>query len=96
MFLEDGRIKIDNNGIEKSIRPLAMTRKNRLLADGKEGAQEWAVIASLMETCALNGVNPCEYLVWAFDVLCNGHSQSRVDELPPWARAEHKPAGQAA
>ena len=49
-----------------------------------------------METCALNGVNPCEYLVRAFDALCNGHPQSRVDEMPPWACAEHKQGAQAA
>ena len=37
MFLEDGRIEIDNNGMERSIRPLVMTRENRLFADSRKG-----------------------------------------------------------
>ena len=101
VFLDDGRVEIDNYGMERSIRPLVMTRKNCLFAGSKGAAQHWAILASLTETCALNGVNPCEYLVWVFDALCKGHPQSRIDELLPWAcadmaRSEQKPADQTA
>ncbi len=49
-FLDDGRIEIDNNTVERSIRPLALTRKNSLFAGSEGGASHWAVLASLVET----------------------------------------------
>ncbi|MFG1379836.1 IS66 family transposase, partial [Xanthobacter autotrophicus] len=51
LFLDDGRIELDNNIVERSIRPLALTRKNALFAGSDAGAEHWAVIASLVETC---------------------------------------------
>jgi transposase len=62
LFLEDGRVEIDNNVVERSIRPLALTRKNALFAGSDGGAEHWAVIASLIETCKLIGVEPYAYL----------------------------------
>jgi hypothetical protein len=56
LFLEDGRIEIDNNAVERAIRPLALNRKNALFAGSHGGAEHWAVIASLIETCKLLGV----------------------------------------
>ena len=53
-FLEDGRIEVDNNPVERTIRPIALNRKNALFAGHDAGAQNWAVIASLIETCKLN------------------------------------------
>src|ERR1700693_3852715 len=53
LFLEDGRVEIDNNAVERAIRPLALTRKNALFAGSDGGAEHWAVIASLIETCKL-------------------------------------------
>ena len=53
LFLDDGRIEIDNNVVERTIRPLALTRKNALFAGSDGGAEHWAVIASLIETCKL-------------------------------------------
>ena len=50
-FLEDGRIEIDSNTVERSIRGLALTRKNALFAGHDRGAAGWAMIASLLETC---------------------------------------------
>jgi transposase len=50
-FLDDGRVEIDSNTVERSIRPLALTRKNALFAGSDGGAENWAVIASLIETC---------------------------------------------
>ena len=62
LFLEDGRIEIDNNAVERAIRPLALNRKNALFAGSDGGAEHWAVIASLIETCKLIGVEPYAYL----------------------------------
>jgi transposase len=61
-FVEDGRIEIDSNVVERSIRPIALSRKNALFAGSDGGAEHWAVIASLIETCKLTGVEPQAYL----------------------------------
>ena len=57
-FLDDGRIEIDTNVVERSIRPIALNRKNALFAGSDGGGEHWAVIASLIETCKLNDVEP--------------------------------------
>lgn len=62
LFLDDGRIEIDSNAVERAIRPIALTRKNALFAGSDGGAEHWAAIASLIETCKLNGVEPFAYL----------------------------------
>jgi transposase len=84
-YLDDGRIEIDSNTVERSIRGLALTRKNALFAGHDQGAAGWAMIASLLETCKLNRVDP---LAWTTDVLTklvNRWPASRIDELMPWA-----------
>ena len=86
-YLDDGRIEIDSNTVERSIRPLALTRKNALFAGHDVGAAGWAMIASLIETCKLNAVDP---LAWMTDVLIklvNRWPASRIEELMPWAWA---------
>ena len=50
-FLDEGRIEIDSNVVERSIRPIALNRKNALFAGSDGGAEHWAVIAALNETC---------------------------------------------
>jgi hypothetical protein len=50
-FLDDGRIELDNNTVERSIRPITLNRKNALFAGSDGGAEHWAIIASLIETC---------------------------------------------
>ena len=49
-FLDDGRIEIDSNTVERSMRPIALNRKRALFAGSDEGAQNWAMLASLIET----------------------------------------------
>jgi transposase len=85
-FLDDGRIEIDSNVVERSIRPLALNRKNALFAGHDEGAKNWGMIASLIETCKLNGINPQAYLETTLIRIVDGHPQSRIDELLPWAQ----------
>ena len=89
-FVGDGRIEIDNNTVERAIRPLAIGRKNHLFAGSEGGAEHWAILASLIATCKINDVEPQAYLADVLTRLVNGHLQSRLDELLPWAYApEH-------
>lgn len=91
LLLEDGRIEIDSNTVERSIRGLALTRKNALFAGHDRGAAGWAMIASLLETCKLNQVDP---LAWTTDVLTklvNRWPASHIDELMPWAYTAKSP-----
>jgi len=85
LFLDDGRVEIDSNVVERSIRPLALTRKNALFAGSDGGAEHWAVVASLIETCKLIAVEPQTYLADVITRIVNSHPQSRLDELLPWA-----------
>ncbi|MGA9891691.1 MAG: IS66 family transposase [Xanthobacteraceae bacterium] len=83
-FLDDGRIELDNNSVERSIRPVALSRKNSLFAGSDEGGENWACLASLVETCKLNHVNPQAYFTDLLTRLVNGWPQKRIDELMPW------------
>lgn len=84
-FLDDGCIEIDTNVVERAIRPIALNRKNALFAGSDEGGANWATIASLIETCKLNGVNPHAWLTDTLTKLVNRWPASRIDELMPWA-----------
>jgi hypothetical protein len=84
-FLDDGRIEIDTNTVERSIRPIALNRKSALFAGSDEGGANWAIIASLIETCKLNRVNPHAWLTDTLTKLVNGWPASKIDDLMPWA-----------
>lgn len=84
-FLDDGRIEIDSNVVERAIRPIALNRKNALFAGSDGGGEHWAVIASLIETCKLIGVEPHAYLADVITRIVNDHPNSRIDDLLPWA-----------
>ena len=83
-FLADGRVEIDNNRVENLIRPITLNRKNALFAGHDEGGIAWGRIASLTETCKINGVEPFAYLKATLTAIANGHPQSRLDDLLPW------------
>jgi transposase len=84
-YLDDGRIEIDSNSVERSIRPIALNRKNALFAGSDQGGTHWGVIASLIETCKLNAVDPQTWLADALTRLVNRHPASQIDQLMPWA-----------
>jgi transposase len=90
-FLEDGRIELDNNSVERAMRPVCLSRKNSLFAGSDEGGENWACLASLIETCKLNGVNPQAYFTDLLTRLVNGWPQNRIDELMPWHWAPEQP-----
>jgi hypothetical protein len=83
-FLADGRVEIDNNRVENMIRPIALNRKNSLFAGHDEGGIAWGRIASLIETCKINGVEPFAYLKATLTAIANGHPQSHIEDLLPW------------
>ena len=64
---------------------IALNRKNALFAGSDEGAENWATLASLIETCKLHGVNPEAYLTDVRSKLVNNWPNSRLAELTPWA-----------
>ena len=84
VYLHDGRVEIDSNFVENRIRPLKLTAKNALFAGHDEGAAAWARIASLIETCKMNGVEPYAWLRSTLEKIAAGHPQSRIHELLPW------------
>jgi transposase len=86
-FLEDGRIELDTNTVERAIRPICLSRKNALFASGDDGGARWAAVASLVETCKLNSVDPQRYLAEVLTRLVDGWPNSRIDELMPWCWA---------
>jgi transposase len=83
-FLDDGRIELDNNTVERAIRPIALGRKNHLFAGSDGGAERWAIVASLLATAKLNDVEPFAYLRDVLERLSNGHPMSHLDDLLPW------------
>ena len=84
-FIGDGRVEIDSNVVERSIRPIALNRKNALFAGSDGGGEHWAIISSLIETCKLCYVDPQFYLADVIARIVNRHPNSRIDELLPWA-----------
>jgi transposase len=82
-FIDDGRVCLTNNAAERALRGFALGRKSWLFAGSERGANRAAVMATLIMTAKLNGVDP---QAWLADVLAriNDHSVHRLDELLPW------------
>jgi transposase len=85
LYLDDGRIEMDTNAVERAMRPIKLNAKNALFAGCDEGAENWALLASLIETCKLNGVSAEHWLTDVLAKLVNGWPAARLDELLPWA-----------
>lgn len=83
VYLEDGRLAIDNNATERAIRGLALGRKNWLFAGSDRGGERAAILATLIETAKLNGVDP---EAWLRDVMAriDEHPINRIEEFFPW------------
>lgn len=95
-FLEDGRAEIDNNIAERSMRSVAIGRKNWLFAGSKVGGERAASIYSIIETCKLNGIEPQSYIADVMERIASGWPASRWDDLMPWNWAPQDNAAQAA
>jgi transposase len=85
-FLEDGRIEIDNNRAERTIKPFVIGRKNFLFCNTPRGARASATIYSIIESAKENGLNPYAYLNYLFEKLPNLESRDNetLDQLLPW------------
>lgn len=81
---DDGRVELDSNTVERSIRPLALNRKNALFVGSDEGGDNWAVIATLIENCKIHGINPHAWLADTLSRLAAGHPANAVGEIMPW------------
>ena len=86
-YTEDGRLKIDNNGAERAIKPVVIGRKNWLFCGSEAAAHRAAILLSLVQTCKHHGVDPFIYLRDVIDRV-SVHPMSRVSELTPreWKR----------
>ncbi|NHN90213.1 IS66 family transposase [Acetobacter conturbans] len=82
-FINDGRIDLDTNPVERAIRPVALGRKNALFAGSEGGADRWAIAASLIETAKLNGIEPFQWLRNTLETMVAGFPASRLGELLP-------------
>ncbi len=83
LYLEDGRVAIDNNPAERAMRPIGIGRKNWLFAGNDAGGETLARAMTLIESAKLSGLDPQAYLA---DVLAriNDHINPRLYELLPW------------
>ena len=77
-YLDDGRLAIDNNLVERQIRGVAVGRKNGLFAGSDEGAKRAAVHYSTISTCSLLGVEPWAYLTDLLKRLANGEDPATL------------------
>jgi transposase len=85
LFLEDGRVELDTNVIERAIRPIALGRKNSLFAGSDGGARHWAMVASLVATAKLNGVEPLAWLTDVLERMVSGRTKAHeLEQLLPW------------
>ena len=83
IYTTDGRLEIDNNLVENSIRPIALGRKNYLFAGNHEAAQRNAVIYSILASCKARQINPLAYLADVLDKL-PARKVNNIDDLLPW------------
>jgi len=89
-YRDDGRLEIDNNAAERSLRAVALGRKNYLFCGSDAGGERAAAIYSLIGTAKLNGVDPEAYLRYVLERIAD-HPINRVEELLPW-RVDLNPA----
>ena len=82
-YLHDGRTEIANNAAERSIRGIALGRKNYLFAGSDTGGSRAAAIYSLIETCKLNNIDPQAHLRDIIDRILDQRI-NRIDEQLPW------------
>jgi len=82
-YIEDGHIEIDNNAAERSLRGVALGRKNYLFAGSDAGGERAAAIYSLIGSAKLNGLDPEAYLRELLTRIAD-HPINRIDELLPW------------
>ena len=85
VFLDDGRVEMDTNVVERAIRPHTLTRKNALFAGSDGGAERWALAMTLIQTAKLNGVDPQAWLTDVLErIVARQIKANELHRLLPW------------
>lgn len=85
-YLDDGRLEMDTNTVERAMRPVALGRKNALFAGADSGGRHWAIIATLIQTAKLNHVDPMAWLTDVLERIVAGTTRhSELHTLLPWS-----------
>jgi len=86
-YLENGILELDNNTVERAMKPVALGRKNWLFAGSQGGGKAMAIAFTCIETAKLNNIDPQAWLTWVLERIAD-HKINRIDELLPWNYAE--------
>jgi len=85
LYLDDGRLEMDTNVVERAIRPVTITRKNSLFAGSDAGARRWAIANTLIQTCKLNSIDPLAWLTDVLQRIVSGRTKNhQLHTLLPW------------
>ncbi len=87
-YLKNGFLELDNNTAERSMRPIALGRKNYLFMGSERGGKSAAIAYTLIETAKLSGVDPQAWLTNVLGRIAD-HKITKLDELMPWSYAQH-------
>jgi transposase len=78
-------VEVDSNTVERSMRPIALGRKNSLFAGSEGGAESWAILGSLVATAKLNSLDPQTYLTDVLERIVSGRTKNhQLHELLAW------------
>jgi hypothetical protein len=96
LYLDDGRLEMDTNTVERAMRPVVLGRKNALFSGADSGGRHWATVATLIQTAKLNDVDPLAWLIEVLEHIVAGTTkQNQLHTLLPWnwktARAAEAP-----
>jgi hypothetical protein len=85
LFLDDGRLEIDSNVVERGMKGIAVARKNALFSGSDGAADHWAIALTLVGTAKLNGVDPLAWLTDVLKRLVSGSTKRhQLEQLLPW------------
>src|SRR5271166_1107056 len=85
LFLDDGRLELDTNTVERAMRPVALGRKNALFAGADSGGEHWALVATLIQTAKLNLLDPLAWLTDVLERIVSGQTKrNELHTLLPW------------
>jgi hypothetical protein len=85
LFLEDGRLELDMNTVERAVRPVVLTRKNALSASSDIGGRHWSIVATLIGSAKLNDIEPLAWLTDVLERVVSGRTKNHeLDKLLLW------------
>ena len=87
--LEDGRLELDNNKAERTVKPFVIGRKNWLFSDTPQGAEASCILYSIVETAKINNLIPFEYIKYVLEKLAGKScpTKEEIEELMPWSKS---------